>query len=363
MGLLDILKKKPKQINSTADFWNWFAENQKTFLNIIRGKSDVEHGFLDKVSPIIRGLHEDVFLLVGMLDSETAEVIFTADGFVKKIAIIEQLVKSAPYIKGWKFTALKPAMHIDDFVIDMQGYKFSKELLSFYANEIPGCPDEVDVVIVHGDFNEQNKNVVTNGCYIFLDHLLGELNFTTTIDNLSVVGKTGATKELIPIEKLNDYLLWRQKEFVEKYQGVKETDEYDKHSILEASLDNGETIVAVVNTELLQWDSKASHPWIVNILIKYDGSNNNGMPDGDTYELLNNIENVILEQLPATEGYLSVGRETGGNRRTIFIACKDFRKPSIILDQVERQHRNTVEISFEVFKDKYWRSLNKFVRN
>ena len=33
----------------------------------------------------------------------------------------------------------------------------------------------------------------------------------------------------------------------------------------EAKLDNGNMLIATINTALLDWENKASHPWIMNI--------------------------------------------------------------------------------------------------
>jgi predicted fused transcriptional regulator/phosphomethylpyrimidine kinase len=54
-----------------------------------------------------------------MLDDDTAELVLTADGSLLNIAFVEDLVETAPNLKGWKFTALKPAMENEDFTINM----------------------------------------------------------------------------------------------------------------------------------------------------------------------------------------------------------------------------------------------------
>jgi hypothetical protein len=50
------------------------------------------------------------FFLTGMYNDDTVELVLTADGAVKNIVFVEELVNSAPKIEGWKFTALKPAL-------------------------------------------------------------------------------------------------------------------------------------------------------------------------------------------------------------------------------------------------------------
>lgn len=242
----------------------------------------------------------------------------------------------------------------------MSGYSFDDRNLSFFPSEDTHYPDEIDITIVHDHYTEENKAKINNGVSIFLDHYLGELDFAICIDNLSVVGRDEAKKELIPIVKLLDYIEWRQKEFIEKHEGIRYNTENDQYSILEAQLESGKVLVAVINTDLLRWDRKASHPWILSVEIPYDGSDNNGMPNNEIRKLLDEVENCISEELKDYEGYLNIGRQTAENMREVYFACKDFRKPSKVLHKIQAAYKDQLEISYDIYKDKYWRSFNRF---
>ena len=119
-------------------------------------------------------------------------------------------------------------------------------------------------------------------------------------------------------------------------------------------------LLAVINTNLLNWDSKPSHPWLATLIIKYDGSETNGMPNSRDYELLNAIEDELMETLKDEDGYLNVGRETTEGEREIYFACKDFRKPSKIFYETEQKYKDVFEISFTVYKDKYWHQFERY---
>lgn len=358
--LKNIFKTKDEPVQSYEDFWNWFRKNEKTFHKVVKGQGNMEKDFFDKLSPKLNELKDGFFYVTGMYDENTAELVITADGTIKNIVFVEELIKSAPNIDGWKFTSLKPALDIKDVSIDMAGYQFNKENLSFYSNDFADYPDEIDITVVHNNFNEENKPTIINGTYIFLDNYLGELDFAVTIDNLKILGKKEAERELIPIEKLKDFLSWRQKEFIEKYEGVRYDTENDNYSILEAELESGNTLIAVVNTELMKWDRKASHPWISVLTLKYDGSNNNGMPNDKDYKLLDAIEEEIMQELKDIDGYLNVGRQTAKGEREIYFACKDFRKPSRIFFKTQKNYSDCFEIECDIYKDKYWQSFNRF---
>ncbi len=360
MSFLKIFQTKDEPIHSYSDFWKWFNKNAKVFFKVVKGKGNIEKDFFDKLSPKLDELKDGFWYVTGMYSDDLAELVITADGSVKNIVFVEELIQAAPVIIGWKFTALKPALDIDDVSIEMAGYKFNDENLNFYANELRSYPDEIDITIVHDALTEENKSTIRNGIDIFLDNYLGELDSAVTIDNLKVVGPDEVERELIPIEKLKDYLNWRQKEFLEKYEGVRHDTETDEYSVLEAQFESGNTLIALINTDLLQWDRKASHPWILSVEIPYDGSNNNGMPEEKTSELLNEIEEMISAELKDFEGYLNIGRQTAKNSREIYFACKDFRKPSKVIHRIQGNYLEKVEISYDIYKDKYWQSFNRF---
>ncbi|MEO6301766.1 MAG: DUF695 domain-containing protein [Bacteroidia bacterium] len=357
--LKNIFSKKDNSINSYQDFWNWFAKNEKEFFKAVGDREIIEKNFLDKISPKLNELREGYCFLAGMLNDTTAELIITADGNFKQFIFVEELINSAPAIAGWKFTAFKPAMDIKRLSIEMGGDKFNDTNLSFYSNDLPEYPDEIDITVIHNDLSERNRKNILNGTYIFLDNFLGELDFATTIDNLEIIGKNEAKKELVPIEKLKDFLIWREKEFVEKYEGTRHNTEKDNYSAFEAELRNGNPMIGVINTDLLKWDRKASHPWIIDIEIKFkDG--NNGMPDKKTQQQLDDIEDKITAELKDFDGYLNVGRETADNVRNIYFACREFKKPSKILTQVQSDLAGQLEFSYTIFKDKYWKTFNRF---
>lgn len=346
---------------SFQDFWNWFSTKENEFFQIVKSRNNIETDFFDKLSPKVKSIDEGIYFLTGMKDDDTAELIFTPDGVIKKIAIIEDLVAAAPSFSNWVFTALKPSTEdISNIGLRMGDYSFDKDNLWFYANSDENYPDEVDIVLVYENYNAADKDMITNAAYLFLDNYLGELNSVTTIDHLQIIGKNEATEELIPIGKLKDYLLWREKEFVEKYQAVSYSTENDGFSSLEATLNNGLPLIAIVDKTLLEWDNKASHPWMVTVKIKYDGKNNNGFPNDTMYKLLDQFEDELSIDLKDVDGYLNIGRETADNERVIFIACKDFRQPSRVLDQMMNKYKGKIDFTYSIFKDKYWKAVEMY---
>ncbi|MCP4442976.1 MAG: DUF695 domain-containing protein [Aureispira sp.] len=343
-----------------VEFWDWFKANESNFFQVVKENGDIAQDFFNKLSVELAKIKGGIYYLAGMYDDDTAELVFTADGVIKNIVFIEDLVAAAPTISGWKFTAHKPAVDISQVSLEVGGYQFSIDNLSFYSNTLPDYPDEIELTLVHSEYNEENDAVITNGIYLFLDNYLGELDFVTTIDNIFVVNEADAEQNLVPIEKLKAFLVWREKEFVEKYEGIRRNTGEDNYSALTAELKSGNPLIAIINTDLLNWDSKSSHPWILNIEIAYEGDSENGMPDEETYQILEDIEAKLIEELKDFQGYLNIGRQTVENVREIYFACKDFRKPSKVLFETQKAYADQFEITYDLYRDKYWRSLDQF---
>jgi hypothetical protein len=352
-------KKKEEPIRTNQDFWAWFKARERDFYTVIKEKGNIEEDFFNLLAPKLNQLRDGYWFLAGMLNDYMAELVITADGVVENIAFVEDLVNDAPHLPGWKITALKPALDIKDVSIQMGEFIFNKENLAFYANEDPKYPDEIDLTIVYKHFKEDAKDIITNGVFVFLDNYLGELRTVTVIDAIKISGDLQPEGELIPIEKLKEYLVWREKEFLEKYKGVRHNTENDQYVSLSAELENGNSLVAIVNTDLLEWDAKASHPWVMVISIKYEGDEG-GMPDDDTNQILDAIEDEIVKNLKDFDGYLNIGRQTANHERELYFACRDFRKPSRLMSRIREEHKDVREIAFEIYKDKYWRSFNRF---
>lgn len=361
--LKSMFNTKGEPVNSYSDFWKWFEKNEKKFYKVLKNQGDIKEIFFKKLAPKLDELKDGFWYLAGMYDDNTAELVLTADGVIKNIVFVEELVNSAPNINNWKFTALKQPNELNRYGIEMNGYKFDESTMSFYSTDHKQMPDEIDITITHKDLDTENKSTIINGIYLALDNFLGELNSVTTIDNVNIINPKEAISELIPLEKLKDFLIWREKEFIEKYNGFRYNTENDNFSGLEATLKNGLPLFAMVNSDLLNWDSKASHPWITVMKIKYDGKDNYGLPNEYTSELLDEIEEKIIDKLKDSDGYLYIGRETADSVREIYFACIEFRKPSKVLHNIKNEYQNKIELDFDIYKDKYWQSFNRFLTN
>ena len=67
-----------------------------------------------------------------------------------------------------------------------------------------------------------------------------------------------------------------------------------------------------------------------------------------------------MEQLKDHEGFINIGRQTADGARNIYFACNNFRKPSKVLYEISKSYEHRLKINYDIFKDKYWRSLDQF---
>lgn len=354
-----VFNRQEPLVSSNQEFWRWFQKNEKQFFHTIKEGEHVEEKFFNPLSEQLNHLKEGYYYLVG-IEGDTAELIITVDGDLKNIPFAEDLVNAAPEISGWRFTALKSAMQVADFQINIAGYIFSNDNLYFYSNDHPACPDEIDITVIYDKFNDKDEQTIINGVHIFLDNLLGELNFATVIDSVNITGKNADQPELIPIHKLKAYLNWRQKEFTEKYEALTHDTNDDLYSSLEARLDNDRPLLAIVNATLLNWEGKASHPWILTVEVEFDGEQSDGLPDDETLALLDELDDDLSAKLKSYEGYLDVARQTADGARIFYFACKDFRHPSKVMHHLKQKYSTNFEVNFDIYKDKYWHSFEQY---
>jgi len=352
--------RKAEEVIDDEDFWVWFPRHASAFFQVVKKSQQVDDDFLEKVMPRLQNINTQFYCLTGMCDKDTAELVITAEGDIKSFVFVEELVGRAPAIPGWKFTALKPPTAMDSFSLNMDAYDFDNNNIQFFYNEDEDYPDEINISLLYTGYSEQDQKTITQGCLLYLENSLGELNMATQIDELSVATGLPEGKDAIPIAKLEGFLAWREKELIEKYEGTRHDTKNDDYSVMEARDKDGLPVIALINRDLLQWEAKASHPWMMVVEINYDGSGRSGMPDSSINTVMDRFETSLEEQLPDSEGYLNLGRVTYNGKRTIYFACKEFRRSSSVTAEALRQLPEPLQVSYDIYKDKYWQSMNRF---
>jgi hypothetical protein len=370
-------QQKEELVQAIRAFWARFQQHAPEFFAVLdqhpTSPDDVDEKFFEQITPWLENISEGFFFLAGMSDEHTAELILTAEGDVQNFALIEEVVAAAPALDNWKFTALKPAIDIVDTTgIKMQGERFGGDNISFYPEEDPDFPEEINIVIVHADLNEENRHLICTGCNIFLDNYLGERYFATAIDNLRIVGKAEATQEPLPINKLCDFLRSQQARLAANTTNISimDADDIDlencRHSLLNICTDGDDgakILVALVNDTLLGLNAGALYPWVAVFTLSYESDYDLGMPDKKTQKLLAKAEADILAELPPNSGCLNIARATGDGECVFFFACKDFHHIGKVFHYAKRKYVAAFELDCELYKDRYWRTFQHFAHD
>ncbi len=341
-------------------FWKWFGAHAAKFKIVLERNENVEDELFNPLSTAFQAFKADIFFLLGHRNNETAELIITADGNVKNFYLIDAIVAEAPTISGWQITAHKKPLDLDALAIKIGQLLFDKNTLYFVPVMHEHYPDLIDINIVYTAYDPKELTSIQQGVFLFLDNYLGELKFVQSIDQIKIIATPEDKSQMIPIEKLVDYINWRETEFVEKYTSSQSYQLHEAYNVLTATLENNQQLVAIINTALLEWDAKASHPWIGIFSITFNANTPNGFPDDAMHTQLEQIEHNICLQLKEKQGVLYLGRQTLNSTRELFFTAKDYVYISKIFYAAKNHFEPQFEIHTDIFKDKYWVTFDKY---
>ena len=112
--LTSLLGKKDEPIRCPKAFWRWFQTNAAAFHKVVKSNGNIEKDFFNKLAPKLDEFKDGIYFLTGMYDDNTVELVLTADGAIENIFFVEALINAAPQTEGWRFTALKSAVDIQE---------------------------------------------------------------------------------------------------------------------------------------------------------------------------------------------------------------------------------------------------------
>jgi hypothetical protein len=358
MNLWKKLFSPTLSVHDVPSFWNWFTLNHHRLFLAVKKEKNLDKDFFNLLLPNLQALNEQFYCQAGMVDPDTAELIITVEGQIKSFVFAEELVAAAPALPHWKFTALAPPTgHSISIVMD--GYSFNQEKISFTCEDDPLRPDEINLTLHYSDYSENHKALIYQGTMIYLENALGELSAATLIDNIDIAPLTEEVVQPIPIEKLTSFLTWKEKEFVEKYKEIGYETGEENYSVFESQDTKGLPLIAIIKRDLLSWDAKASHPWMLTVHIAYPNGVN-GMPDRGTGEWMDQFEDQFTYSLSGKQACLYLGRRTYNNSRVIYFACADYRHTSKYTAALIKEIQSPYTITYDIFKDKYWRIMDPY---
>lgn len=121
---------------------------------------------------------------------------------------------------------------------------------------------------------------------------------------------------------------------------------------------DGYPALAIINSDLKKMTDKTQYPYSVFIEIVPDTFNENGHPEEEEYDYLNEIEKKIIEYLEEHTQTVHVGHTTVYRAREIIFYTKEREAVenflSFFLENIEREN------SFEIEQDEDWENVSAF---
>lgn len=175
-------------------FWDWFVKNSDKYESIFSGSSNTAqlfeelHKELQKFNPNL------TFEFNKNTGKKINELIISADGIKKNFPAVLELVKEAPNLSSWKFTAFRPrkggnTVKIDNIEIDPATVFFKH----IWQGEL------IDLRLFVKNYVD--NDAYNKGVFILLDDILGEYDVATKIGIIKI-NKLEDSEDAQPIREL-----------------------------------------------------------------------------------------------------------------------------------------------------------------
>jgi len=197
-------------------FWNWFQDNNQTIKNLINETPKTQKHLYFWLSRHLGYYCKelDFLIIFPKKEKEKAELIITANGNPNFFSQVNELIKKAPALRHWKFTAfIQPTDSIDKIIEGLdEPYVFQE--ITIKTSEIKFLPlnyDEqtkkLDITVYLKNFKLYcNTKTWEQAIYIIIQDLLGEKSVYQNINFVQLAQMPNNHEELIHLYELQFYI-------------------------------------------------------------------------------------------------------------------------------------------------------------
>ena len=197
-------------------FWNWFQDNNQTIKNFInetpKSQKQISHWIKHRLGFYSKEL--DYMIIFPKKPTDKTELIITANGNPEYFTRVTELIKHAPVLKHWKFTAfIQPTVHIEK-IIDGLDEPYVFQEITIKTSEIKFLPlayDEktkkLNIIVYLKNYNIHcDTKTWKQAIYIIMQDLLGEKSLYQNINFVQLACLPTNTEELIELYDLQFYI-------------------------------------------------------------------------------------------------------------------------------------------------------------
>ena len=133
----------------------------------------------------------------------------SADGVEDNFEVVKAIVQKSPIIDSWNFVAFRqplPEGKLSDFTLTVSG-------INFDPNELLFLPiieeDNLYIQIFTDSLTEDNENLISYGCLMLLDNIIGEYDCVTKVNGYEFYTLSEAkdfTEDLRPLTEIRHFL-------------------------------------------------------------------------------------------------------------------------------------------------------------
>ncbi len=168
------------------DFWNWFQENQATYLGILKMNKKETCYWMEKALVQLRlcgtNLSPRFFI---PSDGSTPQFIITAGGKRQYFKQVEGLIVEAPPIPGWEIIGFLPPRPIDFLIEEQHRHTGIEPHNLWFIPHLLGY-DKKPWTCVFADRHKMPDKAFKNAVNAVVLNLLGEHSFTLNLDRITV---------------------------------------------------------------------------------------------------------------------------------------------------------------------------------
>jgi hypothetical protein len=152
--------------NAPARFWEWFQRNSDRLYHF---ETDQESVFAELSGELAR-VHRGLAFEFGPEEGGRREFVVSADGIRAVFPAVQELVRAAPPLPGWKITAFRPPRGLD-MSITIGAYSLSADDVWFAPRP---AGRRIGLRLHVRGLNKRNEGLLGQAAFILLDSAIGE---------------------------------------------------------------------------------------------------------------------------------------------------------------------------------------------